>query len=416
MKIAVIGGGTSGIVTAWLLDDRHQVTLFERDDLLGGNIRTLGGNVPCSSLPDGVKLEAGVVEFDRLHFKKFHVLMKRLAVDMVDVPITTGLFLADGSHWHAPDRLSREFPGTVQRFFQELRHVPVALSRNRFLARIAAVSPERMRESCIADFLDDDIFGTWIQMLLMYAYSIPFERAARIGAALAIPMLANFVSASDWTRVVGGVWTYVERILTRLRARIVTGAHVRAVTRREDAVTVAVAGQGAMRFDHVVFAVTPEQILPLLIDAAAAERRRFGSWRANRVRTVVHSDTGIYARRGIRYRSEFDLFETPSGAHGYNAYLNRLCGISSDSTPHYGLAFGLEEEIDPNCVIHAQNHVTPLYEVEALRWRDEIVATNGENRVWFAGAWLGDGLQEGAVVSAERVSIGLGGRTLDLQT
>jgi protoporphyrinogen oxidase len=41
MKIAVIGGGASGMVTAYQLDQQgHHVTIFERQPILGGHIRT----------------------------------------------------------------------------------------------------------------------------------------------------------------------------------------------------------------------------------------------------------------------------------------------------------------------------------------------------------------------------------------
>jgi phytoene dehydrogenase-like protein len=42
MKIAVIGGGASGMVSAYLLDKQgHHVTVFERQPMLGGHIWTL---------------------------------------------------------------------------------------------------------------------------------------------------------------------------------------------------------------------------------------------------------------------------------------------------------------------------------------------------------------------------------------
>jgi uncharacterized protein len=46
---------------------------------------------------------------------------------------------------------------------------------------------------------------------------------------------------------------------------------------------------------------------------------------------------------------------------------------------------------------------TPLYTTESFRYRDEVVATNGENHTYYAGAYLGDGLHEGAIASAFQV-------------
>lgn len=400
------------MVTAWLLDDAHDVTVLERDAVLGGHVRTLGGNVPAPRIPAGVHLDAGVIEFDRRHFPRFHALMAELGVAMAGVPATSGLFLADGSAWHAPERLRREYPGRLRRSLEIPRHLPLAMARRRFLARVAEVPTAVLVERSVDDFLDDDVFGTWLKMLLMYAYSIPYAHVGGIGAALAIPMLRRFVQVSEWTRVVGGVWTYFERIRAGLRGRVRTGAAVERVTRTAAGVEVTVVGEAPRRFGAVVFATTPEQVLALLGDATEAERRHFAAWRPNRVHTLVHSDTGIYARRKIAYRSEFDLFETTGGAHGYNAYLNRLCGLAEDAPPHYGLAFGIDHEIDGGLVVHEQAYDTPGYSRDALRPRAEVIAANGERGTWFAGAWLDDGLHEGAVVSAERVARGLGGRAI----
>jgi uncharacterized protein len=55
-------------------------------------------------------------------------------------------------------------------------------------------------------------------------------------------------------------------------------------------------------------------------------------------------------------------------------------------------------------MIHVQAHHTPLYTTESFQYRDEVVATNGENHTYYAGAYLGDGLHEGAISSAVRVA------------
>ena len=40
MKIGIIGGA-AGLLAAWLLEDDYEVTLFERDDRLGGHAHTI---------------------------------------------------------------------------------------------------------------------------------------------------------------------------------------------------------------------------------------------------------------------------------------------------------------------------------------------------------------------------------------
>jgi predicted NAD/FAD-binding protein len=154
-------------------------------------------------------------------------------------------------------------------------------------------------------------------------------------------------------------------------------------------------------FDKVVFATPPDQVIKLLSDPTEAEIRRFSTWSANTAKTVVHGDTSIYLRYGIKRFSEFDFFQTEQG-WGYNAYLNQLCGIASSE--QYSLAFNLNKLIASDKVIHIQEHHTPLYTVESFRYRDEVMMTNGENNTYHVGAYLGDGLHEGAIASALRVS------------
>jgi predicted NAD/FAD-binding protein len=69
MRIAIIGGGSAGLVTAHLLDGVHQVTLFEKASILGGHVRTLNRNVECDLEPELI-LDAGVIEFERRNARK----------------------------------------------------------------------------------------------------------------------------------------------------------------------------------------------------------------------------------------------------------------------------------------------------------------------------------------------------------
>ena len=41
MKIAIVGGGISGLVAGYMLHKQHAVTLFEANDYIGGHTNTI---------------------------------------------------------------------------------------------------------------------------------------------------------------------------------------------------------------------------------------------------------------------------------------------------------------------------------------------------------------------------------------
>nr|WP_309738261.1 hypothetical protein [Chamaesiphon sp. OTE_20_metabat_361] len=213
-------------------------------------------------------------------------------------------------------------------------------------------------------------------------------------------MLRAYIS-TNWVRVKGGVYTYIEKILERFQGKIVLGVEIDRILRSPGGVKIMMCTGEMREFDRVVFATPPDQVMALLADPTTAETKRFANWKANHITSIVHKDAAMYDRFDIHKPSEFDFFQTVTH-WGYNGYLNQLCGISSPQ--HYFLSFQLEELIAPEQIIHTQAHHTPLYTTESFRYRDEVVATNGENHTYHAGAYLGDGLHGGAITSAVRVA------------
>jgi len=411
VKVAIIGGGAAGMITAYLLDPSHEVTVFERQPILGGNIRTLGGNVECAALAPDVLLDSGVIEFSPEHFPTMHRLLDVLGVETRQIPVTTGLTTAAGQHIYSAGKLAASALSGRDRLAAKLRMMSLVPDVLRFRWRAQTVDPDEALRSPIGDYLGRSSrpFWEWLRLLLVYGYSIPRSKIDDFPAAIALPTLLAFTGKTTWTSVVGGIYSYIDAILNTIRGRVLTGVEIESVTRDREGVLVRRSGAEAERFDRVVIATTPAQVLRLLRDPTPAEHRRFAAWRDNEADAVIHTDSSMYARRGILDYSEFDLFADPPG---YNAYLNRLCGVPPSHPTDYHFSYNLEAEIDPASVLHVQPHTTPMYTVDAFTTRPEIQRSNGDNHTFFAGAWLGNGLHEGAVISAVEIVRRLGGRRL----
>lgn len=410
MRIAIVGGGAAGMTAAHLLDKVHDVTLFEKEPVLGGNIRTLNKNIPCDSLNQRITLDNGVIEFQRDYFPNFHKLMRDLQVQLKETPISSELFLADGRYYKSTGAIRYGCKTKREQVIETLKQTPIMLSYLCFLARISIASQSSFHNRPVSDYLGNNISARWLKMLLMYAYSMPYKTIDNFPAEIAMPLLSHSGMFTNWDRIVGGVYTYIEKILSRFRGSIYCNANILEVSRDSTGVKIKLASGDNHHFDKIIFATTPEQVLQLLKDPSENEIRQFQAWKANVIDTVIHTDTSIYKHFGVSYFCEFDLFQKKEdGDSGYNAYLDRLCGINPQIDTHFSLAYNLEQQIDPKKVIDVQQHTTPTYNVEAIRYRQEILDTNGENNTYHAGAYLFDGLHEGAISSGFVVAELLGG-------
>ena len=297
MKIAIIGGGASGMVTAYLLDKQgHQVTVFEREPMLGGHIRTLNQNVQPNrwrSLSEGqsncnLVLENGVLEFPTT-FHNFIALMTELEVELEPVNIGSALFLKNGNHYLSKVAIERNFTG-IKKILESWR-------MNLFYLRSASLfvaakfwDTMNFRDRSVADsFQQPSLQNTWLKLFAMYSYSIPFSQIDDCPAELVIPTLRDDVFV-DWVRIKGGVYSYIQKILDRFKGEILLGVEVAAIRRTETGVSIELTGTNTQEFDKVVFATPPDVVLKLLVDPHPNEIARFADWQGNHIQTLLHTD------------------------------------------------------------------------------------------------------------------------------
>jgi predicted NAD/FAD-binding protein len=205
MKIAIVGGGAAGMTAAHLLDKVHDVSVFEKQPILGGNIRTLNKNIPCATLDNRITLDNGVVEFQRDYFSNFHKLMHNLHVQLEETPISSELFLADDHYYKSAGAIRYGCKTKREKIFASLKLTPIMFSYFCFLARITIASQNSFLHRPVSDYLGNNISARWLKMLLMYAYSMPYNTIDDFPAEIAMPLLAHSGMFTKWDRINGGV-------------------------------------------------------------------------------------------------------------------------------------------------------------------------------------------------------------------
>ena len=76
MNIAIVGAGIAGLTTARLLNDDHQVTVFEADNRIGGHTNTIDVETDQGHFA----IDTGFIVFNDRTYPNFITLMDELGV------------------------------------------------------------------------------------------------------------------------------------------------------------------------------------------------------------------------------------------------------------------------------------------------------------------------------------------------
>ena len=275
LKIAVVGTGISGLSAAWLLSQRHDVTVYERADRIGGHSNTILASVGGRSIP----VDTGFIVFNRRTYPNLTALFELLEVPTQVSEMSFAVSMDGGALEYSGSGLSGVFGQ------------PRNLIRPRFWSMLADLVRFYRQAPLDADSLDDEQISLG-DYLPKGQYGEAFRddhllpMASAIWSATPAEMLsypaAAFIRFHDnhgllqlsqrpaWETVVGGSRNYVERLTRSFADRIRLDTGVREVRRISDGVIVTDSKGHSERYDHVVMASHADQALAML---SRSERR-----------------------------------------------------------------------------------------------------------------------------------------------
>lgn len=408
-KIAIIGGGASGLICGYLLGKNHDITLYEKEQILGGNVRTLNKNVTGTNLTEHLNIENGVLGFSQSYYPNFHKLLNHLGTSYHSYKPSISLFSADEFY---PARMTSYLNYNSLRsmlihpdYRSQIVHLIYA--QKDFKKRIAQLKPEGQNFS---DYrISPGLYRNFLQSLFMLSFSTPFAQVPHLPQSLLNPYFESLPD-STWSFIKGGVYTYLESIITKSNMRVICNAKGIKVGRKTDGVAINMEGE-VKRYDAVIIATTPGSIKELLIDMSHVEAALFSDMNDQVFKTIAHTDLSMYGPYKRVKKMPMDLFfKKDRSTIGYNTYQNVVYQLRTDK--NYSFAYNLDDEISKEAILNEAKHTVPTYSKNHDSKIKQIETINGQNRTFYAGAYLGNGLHEGAVESAMRVASKLGGIVL----
>jgi uncharacterized protein len=416
LKIAVIGTGVAGLTAAWLLSQRHDVTVYERDGRVGGHCCTV--RVPCGG-GTTIAVDTGFIVYNEETYPNLAALFAHL-----NVPTQ----LSDMSFAVSLDGGAVEYSGSTQGLFAQKRN----LFRQRFWSMLSDIrrfyreAPNDLPmldefHTTIGDYLKTNRYGAAFRddHLLPMAgaiWSAPPRAILGYPAASFIRFhlnhgLLRLSHRIKWRTVKGGSRAYVDRLTATFSDRIKLERAARAVWRNGSKVAVLCSSGQLEWFDHLVVASHADEALTILDDPSGAECALLSAFRYSRNRAVLHGDVTLMPRRKSTW-SSWNFIEQRRHRHlqancAVTYWMNRLQNLGS--MPPLFVTLNPERDPASESVIKVQQFEHPLFDAPAIRAQRQLWSLQGDRNTWFCGSYFGAGFHEDALQSGLAVAEALGG-------
>lgn len=414
LRIAVVGTGIAGLSAAHILNRRHDITLFEKNDYAGGHTHT----IVLADGPDrGTPVDTGFIVMNHRNYPLLTRLFEQLGVTLRD---------SDMSFGYHDERSGLQYCGTDLNtmFAQRLNLLRPSFLRMirqilRFYGRaVGDFESGRLAGLTLGDYLRAGGYGEMFvnhHILPMGSaiWSTPGAMMLEFPAASFVHFFRNhgLLSVSDrpqWRTVVGGSHSYVKKIVAALRNPVRLNAAVRSVRRKNGRVHVAWAG-GEEVFDRVVIAAHADEALAMLADPTDEERRLLGAWRYTDNRTVLHGDARVMPpnrRAWASWNSTREEAGDASQPLSLTYDMNRLQGLVTQE--RYFVTLNRIGPIAQDRVIAPLHYTHPAYTFESMNTQPQLPKLNGANGTYFCGSYFGYGFHEDGIRSGVEVARAFG--------
>ena len=417
MNIAVIGGGLAGLVAAWLLSQRHAVTLFER--------HAQPGFVASSVAVPGA--DGGVLRVDvplRVFYPGYYPTLTRLyaelgvATEAVNYATTfTGVDGRAYFRWRNARWRGLSVPYVLPGDVASLRAWRIVQGALRFQrqARAAMARGELRDEVNIGDFVAAcGITPEFVDGLLLPAIATIGTCTTADARAYPAAVVAGYATAGLARESVHRARDGADAVAARLLAgitRVQCSAGVQGVRRVADGVAVQRPG-GDEHFDHAVLATQANQAGTLWCDATAAERQVLGRFHYRALDVVMHRDSRLMPARRADWSPVNAWVDAAHDRPQSTIWINRVQPALAGTAPLFQTVMPQQTPRD-ELVLSRARFERPLVDggsAQALAGLQQLHAQRGR-RVWLCGSYAQAGvpLLESAVASAYAVAAALPG-------
>ncbi|GHE81370.1 NAD(P)/FAD-dependent oxidoreductase [Thalassotalea profundi] len=408
-NIAVIGSGISGLSAAYLLSKKHKVSVFEKNDRIGGHTAT----VDIEKSGENFAIDTGFIVFNDKTYPNFLALLDEIGVGKQATEMSFSVHNCHTGLEYNGHNLDTLFAQRSNLFKPKFWLLVKEILR--FNKRCKAIYHQQDFKSgyTLGNFLRENSFSSF------FAEHYILPMGAAIWSSSLAQMedfefkffvqffhnhgLLNIADRPQWYVIPRGSRSYLAPLCQSFSDNIKVNANISGITRNNDKVHIHFNDMPSETFDEVIIACHSDQALELLNDATEDEINILSAMPYSENSVVLHTDVALLPHREKAWASwNYQLSQDRTKAASVTYNMNILQGIKSEHT--FCVTLNQKEAIDPNKILKEFIYHHPIFSTESINAQQQRDLICGKQHTHFAGAYWHNGFHEDGIRSAVEVA------------
>ena len=299
MKIAIIGSGISGLSSALLLSQNHDITLIESDNRFGGHANTVNVIEQENTIP----VDTGFIVYNELNYPNLVGFFKWLEVETISSDMSFAVSARDGDLEYSGSLIglfAQKKNYFNLNFYKMLKDIFVffvfgykyafQVNENESLKQYI----KRCKFS--SEFVNDHLIP-----MSSAIWSCPEKEILNFPAKSLLTFfknhqLINFIIRPKWRTVKNGSKQYVDKIIDKLKLnkknRILLNVNIKSISNKNKKIYIKFDNKNDT-FDKVIMATHPDQTIDLIENLDNKSKDVLSKFKYQKNTVYLHSDTSL---------------------------------------------------------------------------------------------------------------------------
>ncbi|MDA7705260.1 NAD(P)-binding protein [Rickettsiales bacterium] len=404
MKIAIIGSGISALAAGYFLHKKYDLTIFEKNDYIGGHSNTANINFDRKK----IAVDTGFIVFNFRTYPNLKALFQKLNVAIEKSNMSFGIRDYDRNFEYSGNDLSGLFAQKSNIFRPKFLKMIFDIAKFNKEAIKLVKNDKISNKITLEEFVTNLKLGEYFKNYYLFPmagaiWSCPLELIKNYPAKTFLQFFYNhglltIFNQPQWYTVKGGSQEYVKKLSAGFKDKIKLNCEITKSEQKGKKIILTDKKGQEYEFDKVIFASHADQTYKIIKDKTGLEKEILSKIKYSKNIAILHKDKNQMPKNKKAWASWVYLSSKNKNQVSLTYWMNNLQNLNINK-PLF-VTLNPFKKISKKDIIASYNYEHPIFNLDAVEAAKKLDEIQDQRNIYFCGAWAKYGFHEDGLNSA----------------